>query len=87
MLNFNELSELKSADTVAAKGGGGGKPGGGGGDPNILTTYTSGVADNAGIDYYNITINFSGSWTVKQQKIVTWAADLGLVDKGEPQLC
>ena len=68
--------DVFSGFTADAKGGGGGKPGGGGGGGSgLLTTYTSGNPDVADTNEFNIQINFSGSWTAKQQAIVTWAAD------------
>jgi hypothetical protein len=54
-------------------GGGGGKPGGGGG--STVTTYISGDPTVSDANEFNIQINFSGSWTAKQQAIVKWAAD------------
>src|SRR5215218_917811 len=54
-------------------GGGGGKPGGGG--AGLVTTYTSGDPSVSDAQEFNITINFSGRWTVQQQAIVKWAAD------------
>jgi hypothetical protein len=54
-------------------GGGGGKPGGGG--AGLVTTYTSGDPNVSDAQEFNITINFSGRWTVEQQVIVKWAAD------------
>src|SRR5215212_795999 len=66
------------ADHVAdAKGSGGGTPGGGGGGggSGLLTTYTSGDPNVDNANEFNIQINFSGTWTAKQQAIVTWAAD------------
>lgn len=70
----------ESTDVVANAGqpGGGGKPGGGGpggGGGNLLTTYTSGDSAVADANEFNIRIDFSGSWTAKQQAVVTWAAD------------
>jgi hypothetical protein len=64
--------------TADAHGSGGGKPGGGGGGgggSGLLTTYTSGNPNVDDANEFNIKINFSGSWTAKQQAIVTWAAD------------
>jgi hypothetical protein len=65
-----------------AKGGAGGKPsgggsggGGGGGGGSLLTTYISGNPNVDDAAEFNIQINFSGSWTAKQQAIVVWAAD------------
>jgi len=68
--------DVFSGFTADARGGSGGKPGGGGGGGSgLLTTYTSGNPDVADANEFNIQINFSGSWTAKQQAIVTWAAD------------
>ena len=69
-----------SGNPIDAKGGGG-QPGGGGGHPGgggsgLLTTYTSGDPNVADANEFNIKINFSGSWTAKEQAVVTWAADL-----------
>lgn len=61
-----------------AKGGTTGSPGshgGGGGGTGLLTSYVSGDANVGDASEFNIQINFSGSWTAKQQTIVTWAAD------------
>ena len=72
---FDHVSQVVRTDQIAAaKGSGGGKPGGGGdgGDPALHTTYTSG-GDESG---FNITINYSGTWTAKQQAVVEWAAEL-----------
>jgi hypothetical protein len=64
-----------TANAIANQPAGAGKPGGGGGGTGLLTTYTSGdpTVDNA--NEFNIQINFSGSWTAKQQDVVKWAAD------------
>jgi hypothetical protein len=68
--------DVFSGFTADARGGAGGKPGGGGGGGSgLLTTYTSGNPDVLDANEFNIQINFSGSWTAKQQAIVTWAAD------------
>jgi hypothetical protein len=69
--------DVFSGFTADARGGAGGKPGGGGGGggSGLLTTYTSGNPDVLDANEFNIQINFSGSWTAKQQAIVTWAAD------------
>ena len=73
-IQFDALAE-HAAD---ARSGGGGKPGGGGGGggSGLLTTYTSGDPNVDNANEFNIQINFSGKWTVQQQAIVTWAADL-----------
>jgi hypothetical protein len=55
-------------------GGGGGGPGGGGSGGG-LTTYTSGNPSVDDANEFNITIDFSGSWSAPQQAVVEWAAD------------
>ncbi len=70
--------DLFSGPAADANGGAGGRPGGGGGGgggSGLLTTYTSGDPNVDNADEFNIQINFSGTWTAKQQAIVTWAAD------------
>jgi hypothetical protein len=72
--NFsNDLGLNAKAGNNGSHGGGGGSGGGGG---TLLTTYTSGDPNVADSQEFNITINFSGSWTSAQQSIVTRAADL-----------
>jgi hypothetical protein len=59
----------------SAKSGGTSKPGGGGTGGGtggtVLSDYISGA-----VGAFNIEIKFGGTWTVKQQSVVTWAADL-----------
>jgi len=82
-LPANALASTMQFDALAdhiadAKGSGGGRPGGGGGGgggSGLLSTYTSGDANVVDANEFNIQINFSGTWTAKQQAIVTWAAD------------
>src|SRR5262249_26556189 len=57
-------------------------PGAGGGDGDdqgdggkLLTTYTSGRPNVSDANEFNIQVNFSGDWTMKQQAVVKWAAD------------
>ena len=67
------------AHTGGGGGGGGGGHGGGGnggGGGSLLTSYTSGDANIADTDEFNIHVDFGGSWTAQAQAIVTWAADL-----------
>lgn len=71
-------SDVLSDFAADAKVSVGGKPGGGGsggGGSGLLTTYTSGDASVDDANEFNIKINFTGTWTAKQQAIVTWAAD------------
>ena len=72
---------VQDDDLIAARSGGGSKPGGGGGGgggggPTLPTTYTSGDDATDDSAEFNVTLNFSGSWTAEQQSIVTRAADL-----------
>jgi hypothetical protein len=62
-----------SAKSSGAKPGGGT---GGGGTGGVLTTYTSGSSLVDDHNEFNINIVFSGTWTAKQQAVVTWAANL-----------
>lgn len=58
-------------------GGGGGKPGGGGsGGGTVVTSYVSGDSNVADSNEFNIRLEFTGTWTAKQQAIVIWAAEL-----------
>src|SRR5436190_23234133 len=57
------------------RGGGGGDDQGDGGKPGLLTTFTSGNPHVSDANEFNIQINFSGEWTMKQQAVVKWAAD------------
>jgi hypothetical protein len=71
-----DLSVDHAADARSDAGGKpGGGGGGGGGGSGLLTTYTSGDPNVDNANEFNIQIDFSGSWTAKQQAIVTWAAD------------
>jgi hypothetical protein len=71
-----DAGDLVIADAKGGPGGaGGGGGGGGGGSGGVVTTYTSGNPTVDDANEFNIKINFSGTWTAKQQAVVEWAAD------------
>src|SRR5436305_1318473 len=74
---YSQLVNPVESDTADAKGGPGGpgNGGGGGGGGGLVTTYTSGNPAVDDSNEFNIKINFSGTWTAKQQAVVEWAAD------------
>src|SRR6185436_8175112 len=62
------LDAAPAADARGGPGGGGGGGGGGGpGGGGVVTSYTSGNPNIDDANEFNIKINFSGSWTAKQQ--------------------
>jgi len=67
--------ESATADAKGGPGGPGNGGGGGGGGGGLVTTYTSGNPAVDDSNEFNIKINFSGTWTAKQQAVVEWAAD------------
>lgn len=62
------LDSIDSAKGGKGSGGGGNSGGGGTEDPNVLSSYTSGDADTASVDYFNIDISFKGTWTSDLQQ-------------------
>src|SRR5215475_14759306 len=71
----NAAGDHGQGDGGGGGDGGGNNGGGDGGKPGLLTTYTSGNPHVSDANEFNIQINFSGEWTVKQQAVVEWAAD------------
>jgi hypothetical protein len=72
-LDFPE-TDAKGGGGPAGGGPGGGGPGGGG-SGGVVATYTSGNPSLDDANEFNITIDFSGSWSAPQQAVVEWAAD------------
>ena len=70
-----DSTESVSADARGGPGSGGGGGHGGGSTGGVVTTYTSGSPTVDDANEFNIKINFSGTWTAKQQAVVEWAAD------------
>lgn len=63
-----EVLQLDDAALESARGGPGGG-GGGGGSGGTLSTYTTSVSA------YNVTLNFSGTWSLELQQAFTSSAD------------
>jgi len=97
MPDFSSFADSLNANSGNRGGGGGGgsdKPGTDSGSSNSYTSGTADTFDADGVkidDFFNITINFSGSWAADVKQLVENAADLlssiitsGLTDDTDP---